>query len=66
MLKFVFFFLLGVAAALAVFFTPWYLSVSLIVLLILFRLVKAEAEWREQIAPRQHLHHRGSIQKFEP
>jgi NhaP-type Na+/H+ or K+/H+ antiporter len=65
MLKCLLFFLLGILASLVVFFTPWWLSITLIVLLILFRLVKAEARLREEMPPHPRLHHR-SIQKFEP
>jgi hypothetical protein len=65
MLKCLFFFLLGALASLVVFFIPWWLSVTLIVLLILFRLVKADHRLREQMDPRQNLHARRSIQKFE-
>lgn len=66
MLKCLFFFLLGALASLVVFFTPWWLTVTLILLLILLSLVKADAKLREQMHPRQGLHHRRSIQKFEP
>lgn len=66
MIKCLFFFLMGVLASLVVFFTPWWLSVTLIVLLILFRLVKADHRLREQMDPRQSLHRGRSIQKFEP
>jgi len=66
MLKLLFFFLLGILASLVVFFTPWWLTAALVVLLILFRLVKTEARLNRQMSPRQPLHHRRSIQKFEP
>jgi len=65
-LKCLFFFLLGALASLVVFFTPWWLTAALIVLFILFSLVKADVKLREQMGPRQGLHHRRSIQKFEP
>jgi len=66
MLKCLFFFLLGVLASLVVFFTPWCVTATLIPLLILFRLVKVEARLREGMDKSQGLHHRRSIQKFEP
>jgi len=66
MLKCLIFFLLGVLASIVVFFTPWWLPATLVLLLILFRLVKSETRLKEQMTPRQRLHHRRSIQKFEP
>jgi hypothetical protein len=65
MLKFIFFFLLGAVASVVVFFTPWWLPLALIILLILFRLVKAEFRWKEHTRSDEPLHHRRSIQKLE-